>query len=100
MGLIEAIFPGRSLGELITGTAVAKEDGSRISGQTTLLRGLCRLFRSMHSVHWVIRVIHGMISESKHMWWIIKAWFALHDFLKLVGHNRRIIMLVINRCGE
>lgn len=42
MGLIEAMFKGRSLGKLITGTVAVNEDGSRISGQSALLRGLCR----------------------------------------------------------
>ena len=42
MGLIEAVFKGRSLGKLMTGTIAVNEDGSRISGQTALLRGLCR----------------------------------------------------------
>lgn len=42
MGIIEAITKGRSLGKLITGTVAVNEDGSRIGGQTALLRGLCR----------------------------------------------------------
>jgi len=42
MGLIEAMFKGRSFGKLITGTIAVNEDGSRINGQTALLRGLCR----------------------------------------------------------
>lgn len=42
MGIIEAIFKGRSLGKIITGTIAVNEDGSRIGGQTALLRGLCR----------------------------------------------------------
>jgi len=42
MGLIEAVFKGRSFGKLITGTIAVNEDGSRISGQTALLRGLSR----------------------------------------------------------
>ena len=42
MGLIEAVFKGRSFGKLITGTIAINEDGSRISGQTALLRGLSR----------------------------------------------------------
>ncbi len=42
MGLIEAVFKGRSFGKLITGTMAVNEDGSRINGQTALLRGLCR----------------------------------------------------------
>lgn len=42
MGLTEALFNGRSLGKLITGTIAVNEDGSRISGQKALLRGLVR----------------------------------------------------------
>jgi uncharacterized RDD family membrane protein YckC len=42
MGLLEAVTKGRSLGKLITGTVAVNEDGSRISGQTALLRGLSR----------------------------------------------------------
>ena len=42
MGITESIFKGRSLGKLITGTIAVNEDGSRISGQTALLRGLYR----------------------------------------------------------
>jgi len=42
MGLIEAAFKGRSIGKLITGTVAVNEDGSRINGQTALLRGLSR----------------------------------------------------------
>jgi len=42
MGLIEAVFKGRSFGKLITGTIAVNEDGSRISGLTALLRGLSR----------------------------------------------------------
>ena len=42
MGLIEALFKGRSLGKLITGTIAVNEDGTRISGQTALIRGLSR----------------------------------------------------------
>src|SRR6187200_2079680 len=40
MGLIEAVFKGRSFGKLITGTVAVNEDGTRISGQTALIRGL------------------------------------------------------------
>src|SRR5215469_6443943 len=40
MGFIEAIFRGRSFGKLITRTVVVNEDGSRISAQTALRRGL------------------------------------------------------------
>jgi len=42
MGLVEAIFKGRSIGKLITGTVAVNEDGSRVSGQIALLRGLSR----------------------------------------------------------
>ena len=42
MGLVEAIFKGRSLGKLITGTVAVYEDGTRIHGQTALARGLYR----------------------------------------------------------
>jgi uncharacterized RDD family membrane protein YckC len=42
MGLIEAVFKGRSIGKLITGTIAVNQDGSRINGQTALLRGLSR----------------------------------------------------------
>ncbi len=42
MGLIEAMFRGRSLGKLITGTVAVTEEGGRISGLTALFRGLCR----------------------------------------------------------
>lgn len=42
MGLMEAVFKGRSLGKLLTGTVAVNDDGSRISGQIALLRGLCR----------------------------------------------------------
>lgn len=42
MGLLEALFKGRSLGKLITGTIAVNEDGTCISGQTALLRGLSR----------------------------------------------------------
>jgi uncharacterized RDD family membrane protein YckC len=42
MGFTEAIFRGRSLGKLFTRTIVVNEDGSRISAQTALRRGLSR----------------------------------------------------------
>jgi uncharacterized RDD family membrane protein YckC len=42
MGLIEAISKGKSLGKLITGTRAVNEDGSTISFQTAMLRGICR----------------------------------------------------------
>ena len=43
MGLLEAVFSGRSLGKLITGTVAVYQDGSRIKGDTALLRGLMRV---------------------------------------------------------
>ncbi|MBI5372850.1 MAG: RDD family protein [Sphingobacteriales bacterium] len=42
MGLTEAVFRGRSLGKLVTGTIAVNADGSRIGGSTALLRGLSR----------------------------------------------------------
>jgi uncharacterized RDD family membrane protein YckC len=42
MGLVEALFKGRSIGKLMTGTVAVNEDGSRVGGQTALLRGLSR----------------------------------------------------------
>jgi uncharacterized RDD family membrane protein YckC len=42
MGLVEALFKGRSLGKMITGTRVVYEDGTTISGRTAFLRGLSR----------------------------------------------------------
>jgi uncharacterized RDD family membrane protein YckC len=42
MGLTEAIFKGKSLGKLITGTRAVNRDGTRISTNTAFLRGLCR----------------------------------------------------------
>jgi len=42
MGFIEAIFGGRSLGKLITGTIAVNQDGTRINVQTALKRGLFR----------------------------------------------------------
>lgn len=42
MGLMEAILKGRSIGKLITGTVAVYEDGTRINGQTALIRGLIR----------------------------------------------------------
>lgn len=43
MGVLEAIFKGRTLGKLITGTRAVNEDGSTISFQKGFLRGLCRI---------------------------------------------------------
>ena len=39
---IEAIFKGKTLGKLITGTRAVNEDGSNISIKAAFLRGLCR----------------------------------------------------------
>jgi uncharacterized RDD family membrane protein YckC len=39
----EAIFKGKTLGKLITGTRAVNEDGSNISTKTALLRGLSRV---------------------------------------------------------
>ena len=40
MFLVEALFKGKSLGKLITGTRAVNEDGSNLSPKTALLRGL------------------------------------------------------------
>jgi uncharacterized RDD family membrane protein YckC len=42
MFIIEALFKGKSLGKLITGTRAVNEDGSNISVKSAFLRGLCR----------------------------------------------------------
>ncbi len=42
MGLVEAIFKGKSLGKLITRTRAVNLDGSPISISTAFMRGLCR----------------------------------------------------------
>lgn len=42
MFAVEALFKGKSLGKLITGTRAVNEDGSNISAKTALLRGLSR----------------------------------------------------------
>jgi uncharacterized RDD family membrane protein YckC len=42
MGVVEAVFKGKSLGKLITGTRAVNEDGTEISGKTAFLRGLSR----------------------------------------------------------
>lgn len=42
MGIVEAIFKGRSLGKLITGTIAVQENGQQISNKQAFLRGLCR----------------------------------------------------------
>ncbi len=42
MGVIEAVFKGKSLGKLITKTRAVNLDGTAISTQTAFLRGLSR----------------------------------------------------------
>jgi uncharacterized RDD family membrane protein YckC len=42
MFVIEALFKGKSLGKLITGTRAVNEDGSNVTAKTALLRGLSR----------------------------------------------------------
>ena len=42
MGLVEALFKGKSLGKLITKTRAVNMDGSRISASTAFTRGLSR----------------------------------------------------------
>lgn len=42
MGAAEAIFKGKSLGKLITGTRAVNEDGSTISAATAFKRGFSR----------------------------------------------------------
>lgn len=42
MFIVEALFKGKSLGKLITGTRAVNEDGSNITPKTALLRGLSR----------------------------------------------------------
>ena len=39
---IEAIFKGKTLGKLITGTRAVNEDGSNLTVKAALLRSLCR----------------------------------------------------------
>lgn len=43
MALVEAIFKGRSIGKLITGTKAVNFDGSNISFATALSRGFSRI---------------------------------------------------------
>ena len=43
MGIVEAIFKGKTLGKLITRTRAVNEDGSPITAQTAFMRGLSRL---------------------------------------------------------
>jgi uncharacterized RDD family membrane protein YckC len=42
MGLVEAIFKGKTLGKVCTRTRAVNEDGSPISAKTAFLRGLSR----------------------------------------------------------
>jgi uncharacterized RDD family membrane protein YckC len=42
MSGMEAIFKGKTLGKLMTGTRAVNEDGTNISAKTAFLRGLCR----------------------------------------------------------
>lgn len=42
MGAVEAVFKGKSLGKIITGTRAVNEDGTEISAKTAFLRGLSR----------------------------------------------------------
>ena len=42
MGTTEAVFKGKTLGKLITGTRAVNLDGSRIASDTAFLRGLSR----------------------------------------------------------
>lgn len=43
MFVIEAVFKGKSLGKLITGTRAVNDDGTKISFQTALKRGFSRI---------------------------------------------------------
>ncbi|HEY6902651.1 MAG TPA: RDD family protein [Puia sp.] len=43
MGLVEAVFKGKTLGKVFTGTRAVNEDGSPISPKTAFLRGLSRM---------------------------------------------------------
>lgn len=40
---MEALFGGKTLGKMMTGTRAVNEDGSNITFTTAILRGLCRL---------------------------------------------------------
>ena len=42
MGIVEAVFKGKSLGKLITRTRAVNLDGSPITTSTAFTRGLCR----------------------------------------------------------
>lgn len=43
MFIIEAIFKGKSLGKLITGTRAVRQDGTLLNSRDAQLRGLCRM---------------------------------------------------------
>lgn len=43
MGVIEIIFKGRSIGKLITGTKVIRENGENISAKDAMMRGFSRM---------------------------------------------------------
>ena len=43
MGVTEALFRGKTLGKVFTGTRAVNPDGSPISVKTAFLRGLCRM---------------------------------------------------------
>lgn len=43
MFIIEAVFKGKTLGKMITGTRAVRRDGSTINVRDAQLRGLCRM---------------------------------------------------------
>jgi uncharacterized RDD family membrane protein YckC len=43
MFIVEALFKGKSLGKLITGTRAVKQDGMPVAVREAQLRGLCRM---------------------------------------------------------
>ena len=43
MFIVEALFKGKSLGKLITGTRAVRQDGTPVTVRDTQLRGLCRM---------------------------------------------------------
>jgi uncharacterized RDD family membrane protein YckC len=43
MFIVEALFKGKSLGKLITGTRAVKQDGTPLMVRDAQLRGLCRM---------------------------------------------------------
>jgi uncharacterized RDD family membrane protein YckC len=43
MFIVEALFKGKSLGKLITGTRAVRQDGSPLTVRDAQLRGLCRM---------------------------------------------------------